>query len=113
MSVYATDGSFRLTVVDGLSWTGVYAHDQSINVVVTSGTNWAGTYHPCGAWWVTVAPSGTIKARAPNGSLYVQETPYTTGGQKVTVVSGSLSGGGGTPGAAGTSIGLLLALTYP
>lgn len=34
-------------------------------------------------------------SRAPDGSLNVQLSPYTTGGQPVTVVSGSLGPGGG------------------
>lgn len=88
----AADGSLNITVVSGASYTGVMANDGSFNVVVATGSVYVGAYHPCGAWWVTVAPSGIHSLRAPDGSLYVSETPYTTGGQRVTVVSGSLSG---------------------
>ncbi len=94
MAAIAADGSLRITVVDGLTRTGAHAPDGSYNVVVSDGSALVGAVHPCGAWWVTVAPSNTRKLRAPDGSLYVQETPYTTGGTRVTVVSGSLSGGG-------------------
>lgn len=89
--VYASDGSMNITVVSGTTLTGTYASDGSINVVVSTGLVFVGAYHPCGAWWVTVAPSGVHGIRAPDGSLYVSETPFTNDGQRVTVVSGSLS----------------------
>lgn len=91
---YAADGSMNVTVVSGTAGTGLYASDGSINVVKSpgTGTGIVGTYHPCGALWVTVATSGGHPLRAPDGSLYVSTTPYTNGGQHVTVVSGSLSG---------------------
>lgn len=92
MSLYAADGSMNITVVDGNTYTGIYAPNGSINAVVSDGSSYVGAYHPCGAWWVTVS-SGENTIKAPDGSLYVQETPYTTGGQRVTVVSGSLDGG--------------------
>ncbi len=111
MSFYAADGSMNVTVVDGLSYTGLHAADGSINVILASGLTYVGAYHPCGAWWVTVAPTPSTypnPIRAPDGSLNVSETPYTNGGQRVTVVSGSLTPGGG----AGIPMGLLLTLTY-
>lgn len=89
---YAADGSMNVTVVSGTTGTGLYARDGSINVVKSSGSA-NGAYHPCGALWVTVATSGGHPLRAPDGSLYVSESPYTNGGQRVTVVSGSLSSG--------------------
>lgn len=95
MALYASDGSINLTVVSGSSFTGVYANDGSYNVVVSPGT-YVGAYHPCGALYVTVAVSpttGALPIRAPDGSLYVSVSPYTNGGQKVTVVSGSLTPG--------------------
>lgn len=90
--VYYTDGSLNVTVVSGTVRTGVYASDGSINVILAPGSSYVGAYHPCGAWYVTVAPSGQHALRAPDGSLYVSETPYTNGGQRVHVVSGSLGG---------------------
>lgn len=91
MSVNAADGSLRITVVDGSTHAGVYAADGSINVIVSPGSSWVGAYHPCGAWYVTVSPGTLVPARAPDGSLYVQVSPYNgTSGQNVTVVSGSL-----------------------
>lgn len=113
MSLFAADGSLNVSVVDGTTLTGLYAANGSINVVLASGSNFLGAYHPCGAWWVTLVTSGTVSYYAPNGSLNVMESPYTaTGAVRVTAVSGDLTPGGGIPGAAGTPIGLLLALTY-
>lgn len=112
MPYYAADGSINVTVVDGSSYTGLYAADGSVNVIKSTGSAYVGAYHPCGAWWVTLTPApstGGAPIRAPDGSLNVSTSPYTNGGQKVTVVSGSLTPGGGTT---GSSMGLLLALTY-
>lgn len=89
-----TDGSLNVSVVSGSAYTGVMAADGSFNVVIATGSVYVGAYHPCGAWWVTVAPSGVHSLRAPDGSLYVSETPFTNGGQKVHVVSGTLTPGG-------------------
>lgn len=92
--LYAADGSINVTVVTGSVYTGLYAPDGSINVVTATGSTYVGAYHPCGAWWVTVSPVPTIGAlplRAPDGSKYVSTTPFTNGGQRVNVVSGSLS----------------------
>lgn len=108
--LYAANGSFNITVVDGSTITGVYAADGSINVVVSGGNAGGKAYHPCGAWYVTEASSGPVPIRAPDGSLYVTTTSNLNQGQRVTVVSGALSGGGGP--AAGIPMGLLLALTY-
>lgn len=91
MGLYAADGSIRVTVVDGTVRTGLYAADGSWNVVLSDGVGFAGVYHPCGGYWVTVLTSGPAGIYATDGSLYVQETPYTySGGLRVTVVSGSL-----------------------
>lgn len=111
MTFYAADGSMNVTVVSGASYTGLYAVDGSINVIKAPGGSYVGAYHPCGAWWVTVtaAPSvGASPIRAPDGSLNVSENPYTNGGRRVSVVSGSLNPGG----TLGVPMGLLLALTY-
>lgn len=111
--VYAADGSLNVTVVDGSTRTGIYAANGSLNVVLAPSpvTAPVGAYHPCGAWYVTVAPSGVHPIRAPDGSLYVSESPYTDFGQRVTAVSGDLTPSGTPPGV-GNPVGLLLALTY-
>lgn len=90
----APDGSYYISVVAGTSFTGLYAADGSLNVVVAPGNKFVGATHPCGGWWVTVAiiPTiGVLPNRAPDGSLYVSVSPYTNGGQHVTVLSGSLT----------------------
>lgn len=110
--LHAADGSLNVTVVDGSTLTGLWAADGSINVVKSDGSVYRGAYHPCGAWWVTLVTSGIVGYYAPDGSMNVAESPYTsTGAVRVTAVSGSLSGGGGG-GTTGTPMGLLLALTY-
>lgn len=90
---YAANGSYNISVVDGLSYTGLYAVDGSINVIVAPGGSYVGAYHACGAWYVTVSPGTLVPLRAPDGSLYVVEgaAPSTNTGQPVTVVSGSLT----------------------
>ena len=91
----ASDGSLNVTVVTGSSYSGVYAADGSINVIKSPGGTYVGAYHPCGAWYVTVSPGTSVPIRAPDGSLYVQQSPGTHNeGQPVTVVSGSLFGPG-------------------
>lgn len=110
--VYAADGSLRVTVVDGTAHVGVYAADGSINVKKSNGSTDRGIYHwASGAILVTVRASAGASIYAPDGSLYVSESPYVSGSQRVTVVSGSLSDGG-SPGEAGSPMGLLLTLTY-
>ena len=111
--VYAADGSLNLTVVSGSTLTGLYAPDGSINVVLSPGSGYVGAYHPCGAWYVTVVTTGIYGYYAPDGSMNVVESPYAaTGAVRVTAVSGDLTPGGGGGGAAGSPMGLLLALTY-
>lgn len=80
-----SDGSLKVTVVDGTTIVGLYASDGSINVVQSDGTP-NGIYHKSGARRVTVASSGQ-KGLAPDGSYYVSENG--SAGQKVTVVSGA------------------------
>lgn len=96
--LYAPDGSFYISVIDETSLTDLYAADGSINVVVAPGNQLVGSTHPCGGWWVTVSPTPSgipTPNRAPDGSLYVSVSPYTNGGQHVTVLSGSLTPVGG------------------
>jgi hypothetical protein len=112
MGFYAADGSMNVTVVDGSVYTGLYASDGSVNVIKSTGASYVGAYHPCGAWWVTLAPGGATPIRAPDGSLYVDDTGLTVDkntGRRVTVVSGTLHPSVGT---LGSPMGLLLALTY-
>jgi hypothetical protein len=95
MSFFANDGSINVTVVPGTSLTGLYAIDGSINVIKSPGSSYVGAYHPCGALYVTVSPGTLVPLRAPDGSLYVNTTLSKNGSQSVTVVSGSLTPGGG------------------
>lgn len=91
MSLYAADGSFRVTVVDGSTYTGLYAADDSYNVVVVVDTGFTGPQNACGAYNVVLNNTGDINAYAACGAYNVQLTPYTAGGMPVTVVSGSLT----------------------
>lgn len=87
----ANDGSWNVSVVTGAARTGLYAADGSFNVVQANGASYVGAYHPCGAWWVTPSTPGVHPLRAPDGSLYVTQTPFTNSGQRVTVVAGVLT----------------------
>lgn len=89
--LFAADGSINVTVVSGTSNVGAYAVDGSINVIASPGGTNVGAYHPSGAWYVTLLSNTLAPARAPDGSLYIQVSPYAgDSGQRVTVVSGSL-----------------------
>ena len=101
MALHAADGSFNVTVVNGLTPVGVYAVDGSINVfsrpIPINTDPQVGVYHPCGAWNVvlnntTAAPIGSY---ARNGAYYVSTNAGSgvrdpNGAQRVTVVSGAL-----------------------
>lgn len=92
--VYADDGSWRVTLVDGTAYSGRYAPDESIYLTpsTTAPDDVEGMDHPCGALIFTTAPdNANISRYATNGSLYVQVSPYTsTGAQRVTVVGNGL-----------------------
>lgn len=115
--LYAADGSWNVTVVDGSLAVGFYADDGSMNVIQSDGS--AGPLvDPCGAIRVTLVLSAA-KRYADDGSLNVTESPYVEGGPlKVTAVSGSfgaaiqLSGSQAVSEAAtsGTAIGTLSVL---
>lgn len=94
MSLYAADGSWNVTVVDGSVYTGLHASDGSVNIIKSPGSSYVGSSHPCGALYVTISTPGTFTPiRAPDGSLYITDTggmPATDIGQPVTVVSGTL-----------------------
>ena len=89
--VYHSDGSIRVTVVDGLTRVGTYAADGSWNVIEAPGpaTTKVGVYHSCGARYVTLQAVAVSSIYAPDGSLNVSVTPYVSGTQKVTVVAGA------------------------
>lgn len=90
---YAADGSLNVSVVDGSAYTGLYAADGSYNVFVVDGSTYVGAYAPCGAWNVRTAGAAVTGAqtiRSPEGGLYVSQSPYTNGAQRVTVVSGTI-----------------------
>ena len=93
-TLYADDGSIRVTVVSGYSITGLYAPDGSMNVIVSPGSGvLASCYHPCGAMYVTLvpsAPSTPISYYAPDGSVNVTVMPLRIPGiPSVTLVSGT------------------------
>lgn len=97
MALYAADGSLRVTVVSGSSYVGRYAPDGSVNVVVSNGSTYTGLHHPSGAMYVINTESPITSIQHPSGAWYVSDSPYATGSNRVTVVSGSLTpGGGGT-----------------
>ena len=81
---YATDGSWNVHVVDGLSKVDLFTVDGHINVTGSTGT---GLYHPCGCIAVTTAPGSTYVGRyAPDGSLYINSVSENDGSQKVTFI---------------------------
>jgi len=91
---HAADGSLNVTVVTGVSYTGLFAADGSYNVIASPGGSYVGATHACGAKYVT--PRSTLSnspITAPDGSLFVTNTgmPPKNEGQPVTVVSGSLT----------------------
>lgn len=90
MALYAADGSWNVSVVDGSTYTGVQAPDGSYNVFHVDGSVYTGLYAPCGAFNVFVSTGGT-GYYAPCGALNVSQSPYTRGTVSVTVVSGSLN----------------------
>lgn len=96
MSLYASDGSLNISVVDGSTYVGRYAADGSMNVVASDGSTYTGLHHPSGAMYVILTASPITSIQAPSGAWYVSTSPFQTGSNRVTVVSGSF-GGGGSP----------------
>ena len=88
--LYATNGTLNVTVVSGSALTALHAADGSWNVVSVPGSSITGIMHACGAYNVVNNITGISGTYAPCGAFFVQTTPFTTGGLKVTVVSGSL-----------------------
>lgn len=70
---YAADGSIRVTVVPGTSYTGLYANDGSMNVVDEVGP----FYHPCGAIRGRVALETYTGLYSPSGALYMDGLTIT------------------------------------
>lgn len=90
MSLYAADGSWNVTVVDGSTRVGVQASDGSYNVVDASAeTDPVGVYHASGALNVTPTTDPVDGRYAANGSLYVSESEADTGAQFITIVDGA------------------------
>jgi hypothetical protein len=90
--LYAADGSFNVTVVDGTDWVGLYAADGSWNVIAVDGTEYVGVYDASGALNVYVS-DGTYRGwYHPSGAWNVAESPYVTGVSKVTPVGGTSFG---------------------
>jgi len=89
--LYAANGSWNITVVDGTTMKHLYAPDRSINVFQTTGLTPVGAYHKCGALNVTKVTSGQKHRYAPDGSTNITISPFVSNGaQRVTVVSGVL-----------------------
>ncbi len=82
----------NISIVNGATLTGRTAANGSTYCVKSTGVAPLGSNHPCGALWITDAtPGATVGAYAPNGSMYVCDSPYNpTGARRVTVVSGTL-----------------------
>lgn len=92
MATYALDGSWNITVVDGLTRVNDKAPDGSFNVVNDPGATILRARHPCGAQYVKKVTTGIVPRRNPTGALNVAISPYVaTGAQRVTVVAGVLA----------------------
>ena len=88
--LHSADGSKRVTVVSGSSYTGLYAADGSLNVVKSSGSSLIGAYHPCGALNETKVTSGLKGKSAADGSRNMSASPGLLDTEQVTVISGIL-----------------------
>jgi hypothetical protein len=85
----ASDGTYPVTVVDGLTYVGLFATDGSMNVVdATAETDYVGIEHSCGAMNVTIVDGATYVGRyAVNGSWNViEDNDQSCGALPVTVV---------------------------
>lgn len=83
--MYAADGSWNVTNVVGDVYTGIYAPDGSINIISSSPGE--GLYHACGAFRVTSAGDTPLPRYAPDGSLYVNDSGFNNGTQRVTILA--------------------------
>lgn len=91
MSKTASDGSLNIKIVNGSSYVGAIASDGSLNVVQTDGSTWTGRSHKSGAINVVHEPVGSYTVNNPSGAMNVTDSPYATGMQRVTVVSGTFT----------------------
>lgn len=86
---HAADGSLNVTVVLGVSYTGLFAADGSINIVQVSGGSYTGIYHACGAYNAFTATTN-VGYYAPCGALNVSLVASNKPGTvKITVVGGT------------------------
>jgi hypothetical protein len=96
--VHAADGSSRVSVVSGASFTGLSAPDGSFNVVPVLATDIStfGIFHPSGALRGVIDPDATFKGLyAPNGAFWMsglEKRNFILNGFDPTHVSWSLSG---------------------
>lgn len=98
-TLYADDGSLRITVVNGTTLTGLNAPDGSMYVVEGNPAIHRGLYHPCGAMLVKVTLDSTTTqqttAYSPEGYRNICLPPFTTnlftGAARCTIVSGSFA----------------------
>ena len=94
-TLYADDGSVRVTVVTGTSITGLYAPDRSMNVIEGIPGVHRGLYHPCGAMLVNInseSSTTSIPAYSKDGFRNIALPPFSntlTGAMRCTIVSGS------------------------
>jgi hypothetical protein len=84
MALYAADGSFNVTVVDGTTLTGIYAADGSFNVYIVDGTTLTGLYHACGAYNVYISDGDIVSVVHPCGAMVMSQDPYVPGTVKAT-----------------------------
>jgi len=91
MTFYAADGSMNVTVVDGLTITGIQAADGSTNVVQRDGLSLVGSQHPCGAY--NIVNDGTsVGYYHTSGALNISQFgAYRENTVKVTAVSGVIT----------------------
>lgn len=98
-TLYADDGSLRITVVNGTTLTGLNAPDGSMYVVEGNPAIHRGLYHPCGAMLVKVTLDSTTTQQtttySPEGYRNICLPPFTTnlftGAARCTIVSGSFA----------------------
>lgn len=90
MATYAANGSTNVTVVNGSTYVGRYAPNGSLNVVSRTEGTYTGIHHPSGAMNVVLSNSPSKKGHSPGGPAYVAVSPFTNGGERVTVISGAL-----------------------
>lgn len=82
--IYHTDGTIRVTIVDGSAAVHLQAADGSLNIIETDGS--AGPLqHPCGA--IRVTNSNGEKTYAADGSWYKNRVF----GKGITIIAGAFA----------------------